>query len=99
MPNVGHGPVLQGQCQAPPASPVALGHQTTVFPVLTHHGIIEFFRVEKFRITKSHHQPDLPSPITNPRPSVPRPRLLNTSRDGDSSTSLSARSDAQPPSA
>lgn len=50
---------------------------------------IEPPRSEKtFQITKSNHEPDLPSPITQPRLPAPRSHTTNSSRDGDSTTSL-----------
>lgn len=45
---------------------------------------------ETFRITTSNRRPALPSPVTKPRPLVPRPHGSNTSRDGDYTTAPSS---------
>ena len=51
--------------------------------------VIESSSLEKtFKIIESNHQPDLPTPVTKPCPLVLNSRVLNTSRDGYSTTSL-----------
>jgi len=57
--------------------------------MLSQNRIIELSRLEKtFKIIKSNHQPHLLSRITESRPLVPRPHLLNTSWDEDSTTAV-----------
>lgn len=49
----------------------------SIFLTLIFHRIIKSFRLENtFNITSSHHQPDLPCPITKPCPSVLLPLSL-----------------------
>lgn len=54
----------------------------------TYSRVTESLRLEK--TFKSSHQPDLPNPIIKLCPLLPHPCLLNTTGDGDSTTSLSS---------
>jgi len=71
-------------------SPAKIRHQDTYVFSRPQQRIIESLRLEKtYKITKSNHQPNTTMPA-KPYPQVPHllHLFLNTSRDGDSTTSL-----------